>query len=162
MSLELMKKFTTPKGINFSHKEDTSAANLVNALCKTVSFLQAIEPYIKFERYDDWWEHDGLHFWKDTINFNDLFSIVNSPMSLLKSMPGDFDVFIGVAPQDNSWYLRFYLDWDDDGFNMIGRFDITLPRKLSETYREEVLKDLSVNIEEKDSDSYYNSIISLS
>jgi hypothetical protein len=41
-------------------------------------------------------------------------------------MSGDEDVFIGVAPGDGTWYLRFYLAGDDEGFDLLGRFDITL------------------------------------
>ena len=73
-------------------------------------------------------------------------------------MPGDEDVFIGVAPHDVSWYLRFYLAWDDEGFNLLGRFDVTVPQALAEGYMSEVVEGLSVGVKRQDARAYYKSI----
>jgi hypothetical protein len=154
-----MVEFVRPNGINFSCLDEVPAVELSKALCMTASFIQQIEPYTKLERYNDWWEHDGLHFHRETISPEKLFEIVNSPKSLLESMPGDFEVFVGIAPQDNSWYLRFYLDWDEDDTNLVGRFDITFSKTLAESFKGEVLSRLNIKIKEQDSESYYKSIL---
>jgi hypothetical protein len=153
-----MTQFTKPKGINFSCSEALPAAALSRALCKTASFIQQLDPYARLERYDDWWEHDGLHFHRESVNVEKLFDIARSPKSLLEAMPGDHDVFIGIAPKDNAWYLRFYLDWEENEINIVGRFDITLPPALASKYKDEVIDELNLKMEEKDSEKYYQSI----
>jgi hypothetical protein len=156
--LNVVTQFTKPKGTNFSTGGNLPADILSKALCKTVSFLQTIAPYVKLHRYEDWWEHDGLHFSRGVITFDDLFSVVRSPRALLEAMPGDEDVFIGLAPEDSSWYLRVCLSWDDNGFNLLGRFDITLPRGLAERYKEEV-GGPGLEMVSRDAEAYYRSII---
>lgn len=153
-----MSEFTKPEGINFSCAQEISAVELSKVLCRIVSFVQWLEPYIKLERYDDWWEHDGLHFYRNSISFDALFKLVNSPKSLLDEMPGDFQVFVGIAPENHSWYLRFYLDWDETDENLIGRFDVTFPREISDKFRKEVLNNFDLNIAEQDAEKYYQSI----
>jgi len=71
-----MATFYRPAGINFRSAEELPASVLSKMLCQTVSFLQSVEPYIKLQRYHDWWEHDGCHFHKDQIDFHELFQIV--------------------------------------------------------------------------------------
>jgi hypothetical protein len=154
-----MTDFIKPTGINFRCVDTLPAPDLARLLCRMVAFLQDIEPYAKLRRYNDWWEHDGLHFYKSPIDFNDLFGIVRSPRSLLEAMPGDEDVLVGMAPQGNSWYLRFYLCWDEDGFDLLDRFDITLPECLAEGFRNEVARDAGVEIKEQSAESYYQTII---
>ena len=114
-------------GINFSSTV-LSAPELARALCRTAGFIQEIEVHgNRLLKYDDWWEHDGLHFFKGAITFHELFEIIKSPQSLLQAMPGEEAVFVGVASHSQSWYLRFYLSWDDEGYELNGRYDITLP-----------------------------------
>jgi hypothetical protein len=152
-------KLEKPSGINFSCGENLSAVTLSTALCKTASFIQEINPYSELERYEDWWEHDGLHFHRESIKVERLFDIVHSPKSLLEGMPGDDEVFVGVAPDDNSWYLRFHLDWDEDEANLVGRFDVTFPTELAEQYKNVVLSELKIQMREQDAEGYYQSII---
>jgi len=153
-----MTRFIKPEGINFSCSDNLSASVLSQALCKTVSFLQSLNPYQKLHKYEDWWEHDGLHFYREEVIFDTFFNIINSPRSLLESMPGDEDVFIGVAPDDGSWYLRFYLAWDDEGFDLLGRFDITVPQALADRYLREVVEGINIRMKQQDTGDYYKSI----
>ena len=141
-----MSVFVKPKGINFLSINVLSAVELSNVLCKTVSFIQQLEPYAKLKRYEDWWEHDGLHFYRDSINLEEFFKIVHSPKSILEAMPGDFEVFVGIAPENNIWYLRFYLDWDENEENLVGRFDITFSNELAENFEREVLNQFNLEI----------------
>lgn len=145
-----------PQGINFS-SHTLSAPQLARALCRTASFIQDIEPHgLKLQKYHDWWEHDGLHFGKGTMSLHELFEMVSSPRSLLAAMPGDECVFIGIAPDSHVWYLRFYLSWDDEGFDLSGRFDITLPTHLAPTFRERMLG--VVELKQQDAEAYYSTL----
>jgi hypothetical protein len=74
-------------------------------------------------------------------------------------MSGDFDVFIGIAPDNNSWYLRFYLDWDENNENLTVRFDVTFTNQIAERFKEEVLSGFTPGMEEQKSEKYYQSII---
>ena len=84
--------------------------------------------------------------------------MVKSPTALLKGMPGDFCVFVGVAPQDFRWYLRFYLDPDAVEEELFGRFDLTLPIELVASYKERVVRPLGLEMQEQDAGEYYRSI----
>ena len=153
-----MTGFIRPKGTNFRCADEMTAAALAKVLCRVASFLQGLGPYEKLERYDDWWEHDGLHFDRSSLDFNQLFAMINSPRALLETVPDDDYVFVGVAPVAGGWYLRFRVEWDDDGMDLLGCFDITVPETLVEQFRTEVIRPLSLDLSEQDADSYYDSI----
>lgn len=145
-----------PQGINFS-SETIPASELARVLCRTASFIQEIEPSgNSLLKFDDWWEHDGLHFPQGTITFHELFENVKSPRSLLQAMSGDEDVFVGIISNSESWYLRFYLSWDDEGYELSGRYDVTLPAFLAADYLSR-MQD-TVKLEEQDATTYYNNI----
>src|SRR5437870_3785842 len=105
--------------INFHCAEGLSAQELSRLLCAIVSFLQNLDPHIRLQRYADWWQHDGYHWEREQLDFHKLFSIVGCPRNLLSSMTGDDNIFIGFAPSDSSWYLRFRLAWDEDGLELV-------------------------------------------
>ncbi len=150
--------YSFPNGANFSSESDLSAFVLSRSLCKVVSLLQGLKPYTGLTRYEDWWEHDGLQFERGQIGFDQLFGMVNSPRALLESMCGDEGVEVGVAPDDNSWYLRFYLRWDEEGYNLIGKFDITVPTKLADWFQHEVSGKLEIGLKQQEAESYFRSI----
>lgn len=154
-----LPQFAGPSGTSFSLAGDLLAADLCRALLKTTSFLQAIEPHgATLHRYEDWWEHDGLHFARGRSGFPDLFHLIESPRALLQAIPDEEDVFVGVGPPHGHWYLRFRLAWDDAGFQLDGRFDLTLPPQQATLYREEVARPLNLPIIEQDAASYYRAI----
>jgi len=154
-----MTGFIKPKGTNFRCADELPASDLSKALCRITSFLQSLEPHEKFERYDDWWEHDGLHFDRGPVDYNQLFLMINSPRALLETVPGDDHVFAGVAPVVGGWYLRFRVEWDDKGFDLRGWFDITLPESLVQQFQMQVVRPLSLDLLSRDADSYYESIM---
>lgn len=154
-----MSNFVKPQGINFSSPQLT-AKDLSIALCRIVSFIQNQELYdVDLKKYEDWWEHDGMHFYKRTIDFHDLFRCIDSSRALLEAMPGENNVFVGIAPQSNNWYLRFYLEWDEEGHNLIGRFDITLPSNLAEHFRKALFTSNLLLVEE-DATVFYQHLLS--
>lgn len=154
-----MDNFVVPQGINLRSNYELLPGLLSEALVKTVGFLQSIQPHEESTyRYADWWEHDGLHFAKGTLDFTNLLQLVQSPAALLNAMPGDFCVFVGVTAQDFRWYLRFYLDPDAQADDLFGRFDLTLPAELVARYREQVVGPLGLEMQEQDAGEYYRSI----
>lgn len=154
-----MPEFKKTKGINFSCVEEISANDFSIALSKIVKFIKNLASFQKLERYDDWWEHDGLHFYRSSITLQDLFNIVSSPKSLSEAMTGDWYVFIGIAPVNNDWYLRFYLNDEDGEDELVTHFDITFPNEIAERFKVEVLSKLNLEIQEQDAETYYQSII---
>jgi hypothetical protein len=148
-------EFIKPKGINFSCFEEIAADELSSYLLLLIRFLQQFQLNRQLNRYDDWWEHDGLHFFRGESDFNELQRIV-SPNGLIEEFKlGDFDVFIGIAPFDNTWYLRFYLNYEEN----IGRFDITLPREFIRDFEEKFICKIALDMKQQDSKKYYDSII---
>ncbi len=150
-----MATFVKPNGRNIRSAGELSSDVLCKSLCLVVSFLQSVDPYQELQRYWDLWEHSGssgsAHCHVKQIDFHQLFQIIESPRNLLYTMTTDDDVFVGIAPTDNGWYLRFYMNWDDEGFNLIGRFDITLPVELAKRFRDEVVKTFPTPLSEQDS-----------
>lgn len=155
-----MKEFIKPTGVCFLFGE-LSASTLSNTLCKITNFLQNVDSHAKLHLYDDWWEHDGLHFYKSLINFDTLYQLINSPKNLLESTPEDFAVFAGITSDSNTWYLRYRVEWnDDDETNLIGSCAVVLPVYLTEKFKFEVLEKIETIAKEIDSHIYYNEVIS--
>ncbi len=154
-----MSDFQVPVGTTFISPDEIGANDLSPILRKTVAFIQALSPYTKLERYDDWWEHDGLHFFRKHISFDDVFEIVRSPKSLLESMTDEFNVFVGIYSKELAIYLRIYVEWNDDETEIIGRFDVTFPVNFAGKFRDEITSVSSIEMTEMNSDDYYKSII---
>jgi len=123
------------------------------------SFLQNVLHETKLVQYEDWWQHDGLHFRRGECNIHDLFSMIGTPRELMSTMQGDEYVHVGIAPPDTSWYLRFYETWDDEGQEMIGRFDITLREDDAKRFRESVVSEFEFTVLEQNATDYYKRII---
>jgi hypothetical protein len=144
--------------INFHSVGELPAAELSKSLCRVASFLQEIDPYSKIRKHLDLREH-GVSGWPFTewkaITFHELFESVGSPRKLLWTTCDDDGVFVGVAPGDSAWYLRFRLEWDEEGFRLVGKFDITLPKEMAEQFRKTVSETLPATLEEQDADAYF-------
>ncbi|MBN1314787.1 MAG: hypothetical protein JXA42_04945 [Anaerolineales bacterium] len=151
-------EFKPPEGINFSCQNLVPIASLSRDLREIAAFLQDKCPYATLQRVDDWWQHDGLHFEKGTLDWHGLFAIVESPKGIYESMPGDDYVRIGVAASDGKWYLRFYATWDDEGEFLEGDYDITLLPGLADAFHK-VIPCLEASIQEEASQKYFGRIV---
>jgi hypothetical protein len=152
--------FTPPDGIAFHIADEIPVVDLCALLRRVVVFLQDLSlssPPLRL--YHDWWEHDGLHFDKGFIKFHDLFAMVETPRALFDATPDDHAVFVGVAPEDSRWYLRFRAEWDADEKNIVGRFCVILPSGLVATFAQEVLPSANHPLEQMPSESYYKQVI---
>lgn len=72
-------------------------------------------------------KHDGLHFHRGQIDFDAFYTMVSSPRHLLESTPSDDSVFVGIAPADNAWYLRYRVEWDNGESNLTGSCAVIFP-----------------------------------
>ena len=148
-----------PKGQNFRLEKDVDLLTLADSLQQIAAFLQDLESSRNIKRFDDWWEHDGSHFLSGDSSMQDLFECVKSPQAIQASMPGDDLVFVGFSANDYSWYLRFYLEYDDSGYVLKGRFDLTLADTIVNIFREKVIPKLSGQIIEEEASAYFKRII---
>ena len=162
----LYTNLIVPHGTNLRSNPCLASPMLSSALIQPVVFLRSIDrDHLEFFRYDDWWEHDGLHLPRkdELIDFNILLHLVETPVSIEEAMTGEYKVFIGVAPPSFQWYLRFYHDTDNSGSRYssgqrTGCFDITLPNTLVDAYRQQVILPLGLEMQTQDSIEYYLSI----
>lgn len=120
--------FSPPGGIAFHTAEDIEADDLCVLLHDVVAFLGTVDPPPrKLRRHDDWWQHDGLHFARGRITFGELAAMVETPRAMLEATPDDEAVFVGIAPADARWYLRFRAERDADDERITGRMALILP-----------------------------------
>ncbi len=152
-----MSTFRPPTGRTFYCHKPVRLMILAQDLRKVAAFLQASWPDGPLNLFADWWQHDGLHFHSGIIDFHEFFTIIGSPRAIYRAMPGDDAVRVGIAPANGEWYLRFYADWDDDGEQIDGDYDLTL--RLAEHFRAEVQPGLQAQLEEADSEDYFKKII---
>ena len=99
-SLFTSSSFQQPDGINFRLDTRIPVGPLCDALSKVVAFLQDESSAPRLNRFDDWWQHDGLHFHEGTISSDELARIVSQPQRLREAMPGDFAVRVGIQRLD--------------------------------------------------------------
>lgn len=129
-----------PSGICLSFGE-MSAKDLCIVLRAIARFLQELAPYVKLRTFNDWWEHDGLHFPAEDIEIDELFERFGSVKNLFEWVPNDDEVFAGVAPEDSGWYLRYRIEWDDEEMDLIGRCQFIAPESMIERFRDSATLD---------------------
>ena len=130
---------------------------MLQRIARFLQDLQTSSPELC--RYDDWWEHDGLHFEKGPASFHDLFAMVATPRSIFETTPDDHEVSIGISPRDGAWYLRFRAGWDAEDQVIIGCFALILPTELAAAFRAEVGPALACDLSEEPSEAYYQRIV---
>jgi hypothetical protein len=150
-----MPDFSPPVGITFHTIENQPASSISRCLCRIVSLLHSHRFVGSLERYDDWLEHDGLHFKRGQMDVHQLFEVIGSARSLLEATPNDHEVCIGVAPADEEWYLRFRAEWDEEENFVVGRFDITLPPDLAELLRLDIAAVTECHLAEEPSMDFF-------
>lgn len=150
--------FSPPQGITFRTEDEIAITDLCPLLRQVAVFLQGLQlssPALRL--YQDWWEHDGLHFERHVITFHDLFAMVETPRAIFEATPDEHEVFVGVAPEDTRWYLRFRAEWDGNGQSIVGKFAITVPSELAARFGAEVSSEHP--LVEEPSESYYKRVI---
>ena len=144
--------------MTFHTVDDVPVAALSTVLRRVASFLQGLQlssPRLRL--YHDWWEHDGFHFERRVITFHDLFAMIETPRAIFEATPDEHEVFVGVAPEDTRWYLRFRAEWGADDQSIIGWFAITVPSELAARLRVEMASEH--RLAEEAAESYYKRIM---
>ncbi len=153
------EQFRPPDGVNFSSNGNLPITDVSTALCRIASFLQNDALPNQLLRYEDWWEHDGLHFEQGTLDIHGLIRLVESGRSILEATPDDEYVCVGIAPIEQHWYLRFRGEWDDTGSSVVGSFDLTLPEVLCDSFRNDVVSDIQFELTEEPAHAYFARIM---
>jgi hypothetical protein len=151
--------FNPPNGVAFHITDEIPVADLCALLRRVIAFLQNLDvssPRLRL--YHDWWEHDGLHFDERRTDFHKLFAMVDTPRAILDATPDEHAVFVGVAPEDSRWYLRFRAEWDGDEKNIVGRFAVVLPAELVVAFKQEIVSPADHPLAEMSSESYYKRV----
>jgi hypothetical protein len=152
--------FSPPDGVTFHIAEEVAVSDLCVLLCRVVVFLQGLQSSSESLRlYDDWWEHDGLHFSRSTITFHDLFAMIETHPAIFEATPDDFGVFVGVASEDAGWYLRFRAELDSDDHSIVGRFAVTVPSVIAPAFSTEVSALSQHRLIEEAANRYYERVI---
>jgi hypothetical protein len=156
--LPSLQSLLPPNGVAFFTPVGNPIGIVSRDLCKLAAFLQDFRPYATLIQYADWLQHDGLLFKEDTLDCHGLFALVATPRSLLDAMTGDEQVFVGISPEDNSWYLRFLVDWDDSGEALVGEYSLTLAPLLVAKFNASIVPQLDCSISNEDSIPYFDRI----
>jgi hypothetical protein len=148
--------FTEPIGINFRPEQEVTIENLKLMLQAIWSFIKSKETSQVLFRYDDWWEHDGLHFQRDKLTLVAFLTSIGTTQAILESMPGDFNVKVGICTPNSNWYLRYYVDLEDDAKECF--FDITIPADWEKDFEQEMEKAAAQGWVKEKSQDYYKAI----
>ncbi len=151
--------FEPPIGTTFTSEHEARLDEVIQTASRLLSFLQAqsISP-VRLRRYDDWLEHDGLHFPGRQIEFSEVFRLFGSPRSLFEATPKDDAVCIGIGPESNDWYLRARAHWSSEDTDLVGMISITMPPLLAQRFREEVQAQSSLPLSEEESIAHFSRI----
>jgi hypothetical protein len=148
-----------PSGYTYHHDDPVAADALARDLCRVAAFFTDVEPYVRLAHVRDWWEHDRLFFVEEAqFDLHHLFQMVGTPRELFRSMPGDDRVFVGILPTHERWYLRFHVDWSDDGQRIEGSYSLTFADELRKRFETDVLKSLSTVLQGESAESYFRRI----
>lgn len=149
----------TIDGLTFVPDEEVTPMELCHCLKMILEFLKEKDGDIKLTRYDDWWEHDGLMINKGHVDFNEIIQVVQNPELIEKEMPGDHYVKIEICPKDERWYLRFYIDIEDEDTVKYTEFDLTIPFEWAEEFKNKVAPNLDIEILSEPSLEYFSRIM---
>jgi hypothetical protein len=150
--------FSPPAGVTFHPAGEISASDLCELLQRVVAFLQGLQ-LSSPKLYHDWWQHDGLHFDRGTITFHDLFMMVETPRAIFEGTPSDDEVFVGVAPENTVWYLRFRAEWDAEGKSIVGSFAVTVPMENAPSFATKVAAGSRHRLFEEPARTFYERVI---
>lgn len=149
-------EFVRTQGFCFFTEDEIDVITISLTLRDAARFFQATDPNAKLYRYDDWWEHDGFHSEHGSLDFSDLLALLSTPRTLLESTPDEHAVFVGIAPEDSRWYMRYRIDWNDEETGLTGRFAVILNPMDAVAFRK--IESIS-SLAELASDIYYSKVI---
>ena len=149
-------RFQEPSGINFRPAMPILIKEMEDTLPLIWRFVSAKDPSPILLRYEDWWQHDGLHFEKGKITREVFSKMIGSKGEIIKSMSGDFNVRIGIASPKMEWYLRYYVAIEEDILD--GYYDVTVPLTWENEFEAEVGMSLKTPFVKEDAEGFYKAI----
>jgi hypothetical protein len=148
--------FTPPVGVAFHTDGQVRGDELVATVRRVVAFLEGfIWTPDRLRVFDDWWEHDGLHFERTVVKYVDLAAMTASPRAMLDATPDDDCVYVGIAPQEAEWYLRFRAMRDETYGEIVGAFGVVIPDDVATLFKLDVKPRCEATLTELPSKSYY-------
>ena len=148
--------FTPPIGIAFHTEGEVRGDELVASVRRVVAFLEGfLWTPDKLRVYDDWWEHDGLHFERKRVTYAELFATIASARTMLDATPDDDCVYVGIAPEEAKWYLRFRATRDETYGETVGTFGVVLSQDAATLFRLDVTPRCEAALTEVPSKTYY-------
>ena len=97
-------------GHTLATEDGVPALDVRRFLIKAIECLEPIHGSSKLYKIDDWHEHDGFVTSATPVTWSELRSWLASDQRLFIARSGEVDVYVGIYPEDYSFYLRFYLD----------------------------------------------------
>ena len=85
--------------------------------------------------------------------------MIETPHAMLEATPDDEEVFIGIAPEDASWYLRFRAEQDEDDERITGRMALILPTGSARAFAMTISGLPSRALVQEAAEAYYAKII---
>jgi hypothetical protein len=148
--------FTPPIGVAFHTEDEVRGDELVAAVRRVVAFLEGfIWTPNELRVFDDRWEHDGLHFERKCVKYADLFAMIASPRAMLDATPDDDCVYVGIAPEEARWYLRFRAVRDETYGEIVGAFGVVMPEDYATLFKLDVEPRSEATLTELPSHVYY-------
>ena len=148
-----MNNLQLPSGLAFHCDDTLLLTQLASDLQHVTAFLQQYWRDLPLHLFEDWSEQDCPPVYRDTITFDTLAEIVSSPRAIYHQTADG--TLLGITPVDGGWYLRFYADWDSDGQQLVGKFDVTLPPPLADRFRIAIVPNLNATISENEVAHYF-------
>jgi len=150
------ERYQLPRGKTFSC--DGSLLDILKDLRQVTIFIRSLHPKIstRFRLYEDWWLHDGLHFYQKEIGLNFLEDVFVSPKSFISNTPGEDLVYLGVSDHENTWYLRFTADTEFDEDHIIAAYAFTCIDSIARKFWDQVVPKSKAAIRIMSSDEHCN------
>jgi hypothetical protein len=149
-------QFTPPMGVAFQTEGEVRGDELVATVRRVVAFLEGfIWTPDKLRVFDDWWEHDGLHFERKCVKYVDLFAMIASSRAMVDATPDDDCVYVGIAPEEAEWYLRFRAVRDETYGEIVGACGVVMPQDYATLFKLDVTPRSEATLIELPSNIYY-------
>lgn len=143
---------------------------LVEAVNRTMDFLQERNLIAKVHELSDWFEHDDYLSAKEEIPLSEVRARVMDAQTLAHQWPGDDFVAWGLYDSEASWYLRIRFgteerllhfdgkrQWAED-YVVAGSFDLASAKEVVAALRETLLPCLGEHLVIEKATDYFRRI----
>lgn len=154
------RSYQLPQGTSFTGEGPLLA--VTHDLKCIIDFVRTLFPDapapIRLKLYEDWWERNGMHVYKKSVDLNYLYDLLQSPRQLIEAMPGDEYAYLGISDADNSLYLRCIADTDFNFDHIFAAYSFTCNTIHANLFRREILPLTKSAIKILSSDQHFREI----